>query len=370
MERDFLLYACALNRILAYNCRLSRQLVDSFEHIGDIFSLSEGQLRELMPRGENYIREILNPNSLEWAFKEIAWARQYAVQLLYLYDDQYPYRLRECPDAPLMLYYIGNANLNMQKVLSIVGTRRASPYGKESCRKIVEQISLNEEKTLIVSGLAFGIDAVAHKSAIEFGLPTIAVLPTGADSIYPSMHRGLAMQIIDNGGLISDFPTLTGAQKANFVRRNRIIAGMADATLLAESFAHGGGLITTAHASSYSREVFAVPGRLTDSSFAGCNKIIASNVANIVTAPESIERVMCWFPVHKAPRQASLFKDEYNQEKKAIIKALGRSPMNIEEILTITNIPVSELNVNLVELEMDGVISVSGGNNYTLLDFM
>lgn len=370
MESDFLLYACALNRIFAYNGVLARHLAESFDNLSDIFSLTYRQLREVIPLHEHYINEILDHENLEWAQRELQWADKYGVRLLYLTDQEYPYRLRECPDAPLLLYYLGNAALNPRKVLSIVGTRKASVYGKECCNNIISQIGKNSEKTLIVSGLAYGIDANAHRCALENQLPTIAVLPTGLDTIYPQLHRDLSKQIIQNGALISDFPTGTTPFAHNFIRRNRIIAGMADAVLLGESFAKGGGLITTKIANSYSREVFAIPGRMTDASFVGCNHIISSNIANIITSPKTIEQYMGWDNQKPNKKELTLFDDNLNETKKAILIVLkDTSPLNSEEILQRTGLPIADVSMNLIELEMDGIITISNGNNYTYLDF-
>lgn len=367
MGCDFLVYACAMGRIFSHRCSEARELIESVG-LEKIFSLTNKELKELYPNGGRIIDEITNPSVLEWAQREIAWSKEYGIEVIYIEDERYPQRLKECCDAPVVLFYKGNCNLNQQRILSIVGTRRASYYGKESCRRIVEYMSHNKVKPLIVSGLAYGIDGSAHKAAIEYGLPTVGVLATGLDTIYPPAHRELAKKMVQNGGLLTDFTSGTTPFPNNFRRRNRIIAGMSDATALMESFKKGGGLITTALASSYSREVFALPGKISDDSFAGCNKLINDNIATIISDVDTIEISMKWEEKKVRKRvQRTLFYPE-DPQKNLIIKALTTFEMlDADDIAYNTGITTDDLSLHLLEMELSGELKVVQGNKYALI---
>lgn len=365
MKSDLLIYACALSRIFASKCAVSRQLAE-YGDIGDFFDMSREQLLEILPTGSNYVDSILDPQILEWANKEIEWTRKYGIDVIYIKDERYPKRLKECPDAPLVLYYKGNADLNAEKILSVVGTRQASIYGKDCCRKIIERLSRQVIKPLIVSGLAYGIDATAHRSAIEFGLPTVGVMATGLNEIYPHAHKELAKEIVEKGGLLTDFPSGTTPFKGNFVRRNRIIAGIADATLLVESFSKGGGIITASLANSYSRELFAVPGRITDLSFEGCNRLIGANMASIVKDVSTIGKILKWDSKDEIISNNTIFGELDNEVKIKIMEVLKlHTFVSVENLLSLTSLSLEEVSLNLLEMEMDGLIRSVQGNKYT-----
>ncbi|MFA5325484.1 MAG: DNA-processing protein DprA [Bacteroidales bacterium] len=369
MDCNCLVYACALSKIFAYKCIISRQLIDSFDDISDIFNLNRKELYGILPNCALFIEEILNHKNLEWAYREIKWAKEFGIDIYYINDQKYPYRLKECYDAPIILYYKGNADINSSRILSIVGTRKATYYGKETCRKIVEQLSFNSIKPLIVSGLAYGIDAMAHRTALELGLETIGVMATGLDTIYPQAHRELGKRILEHGGLLTDFTSNTDSLPINFVRRNRIIAGMSDAVLLVESASKGGGIITANLAHSYSKEIFAVPGRISDNTFEGCNRLIGANIANAIVDYNTIEKVMKWEDIKwKKIIQKKLFYDSDNEIKKKIITLLKiESPLSIEKIFELAEIPINELTLNLLELELENRIITLAGNNYGLV---
>ena len=358
MEYDFYVYQCALSKIFANRFDAGRRLLERFSSVYEIFSMGEAALRELMPGGEQYINEILNPANLEWAQAEVDWAASCGIELLTLGSTLYPQRLKDCPDAPLVLYSRGGADLNAQHVVGVVGTRRSSYGGRENCRKIIAKLAENPIKPLIVSGLALGIDGVAHISSLDMGLQTVAVMPTGLDEIYPSRHRELADRILAEGSsLVTDFPRATTPMTYTFARRNRIIAGLSDAVLLAESYVPGGGLITARLASSYNREVFAVPGRMSDPSYEGCNKLISENVAHIVHDTDTIEKEMGWKPSRRRKRGQVLFHDDDTPAKKAVLEMLRqRAPQTLEEIVREVGCSMRELAPELLELEMDGRI--------------
>lgn len=362
MEYDFLVYICALNRIFSYRSAVGIKLVDEFEDVSEIFRLSRSQLNELFGVGSRITDSILNPATLEWAREEVDWALSSGIDLVPFTDSRYPGRLKECEDAPIMLYCRGTADLNPERSLAVVGTRRATFYGRDWCRRIVEMLSDCGIKPMIVSGLALGIDGVAHITAIDNKMPTVAVLPSGLDDIYPPKHRDLAERIAECGMLITDFCSRSHPARSHFVRRNRIIAGMADAVLLCESYMPGGGLITARLAASYSRDVFALPGRVTDYSFAGCNKMISDQIASIVTDERTVAHRMGWNDISIAPSEPLLFPDTENSLKQTVLKEISvRQPMHIDELVSVTSVSFRNLSVVLLELETEGRISLECG---------
>lgn len=352
MERDSVVYWCALNRIFAEKSDVGLALVGMFPRIEALFSLDADGLLEIMPRGEKYVSQLKDPQILEWAEKEVEWARKYDIRLETFISEGYPSRLKECPDPPLMLYCKGSADLNPERAVSIVGTRRASFYGKSSLQKIVETMSRYDVKPVIVSGLALGIDGAAHQAALDLGIATVAVLPTGLDEIYPRKHRELAMKILREGALITDFPSRTLPERFTFVRRNRIIAGMSDAVVLVQSYAKGGGLITASLASQYDREVFAVPGNMDDPSFAGCNNLIYRNGAVIVNSPEAIAETMGWH--QRTPVEPELFDNGCTATGAFILALLKENgPLPLEDIVALSGRSSRELMPEILTLEMN-----------------
>ena len=368
MEFEFLTRAIALAKVFAYKCAEGRKLIELAGGPEVIFSTGRKGLKEMMPRGDELIDRILDPGTLTWAQQELDWNIRFGIRPLYYEDPDYPARLRECYDAPIVLFCKGGADLNPPRTLAVVGTRRATFQGKSACANIVRELAGLEKPPVIVSGLAFGIDATAHRTALECGMKTIAVLPTGLDGIYPPQHRDLALQIMENGALVTDFPRSSYPQVAHFIRRNRIIAGMSDATLLAESFAKGGGLITTGLANSYDREVFAVPGRPCDASFEGCNNLIAGNVAHLATDSERISSVMGWSDrIKRGAREDPTLAFPEGSDRRVVLDLLKtNSPMDFEEILSLSGIPFNELTPLLLEMELEGRIIMVQGRRYAL----
>lgn len=370
MEYDSLVYATALSGIFSGRCAAGIQLASLFDDISEIFSLNGKELAGILRPADSAFAKILDPSTLEWARSEVDWARASGVDLLYMDDERYPRRLRECADAPMMLYSRGPADLNAGKVLSVVGTRRSTYYGREYCRRLIFHLAETGADPLIVSGLALGIDGCAHQAALDAGLKTVAVLPCAADTIYPQRHRDLASRIVEKGAVVTDFPRGTPLMAHTFVRRNRIIAGMADAVLLAESYRPGGGMITASLANSYDRDVFAVPGRNTDESFAGCNHLITCNSAVLVSSPDTIPEHMGW------QTSSTLFGDQgagglrnrvENEAGRKIVEALRqRSPLSSEELLCCSGLDFKEFSVALLELEMNGTVRAVPGGRYDL----
>jgi len=368
MESDLSVYYCALSKVFACKCAVGRRLLAEFGSPAEVFAAGRDRLAGLLHHAAELLDRLFDKSLLSWAAAEVEWARSQGIRLLGVDEADYPRRLAECEDAPLMLYCKGPADLNAARVLAVVGTRKAGWYGRESCRGLVESLAQMEEKPLIVSGLALGIDGCAHQAALAAGLPTVAVLPCGLDEIYPRQHRELARQILADGALVTDFPRGTSPVAYTFLRRNRIIAGMADATLLAESYARGGGLITLSLAGSYNRECFAVPGRLTDASFAGCNQAIARQEASLVADQGTIPLAMGWETPAVRRRRPPLIRPGDTPVRREALRFLeSRSPLGPEELAAWMGRDVQEMNVLLLELELEGRVKADGSKFFLSL---
>ncbi|MBR1538680.1 MAG: DNA-processing protein DprA [Bacteroidales bacterium] len=366
MESDLLVYHCALSKVFAYKCAAGRQLLAAFGGAEAVFSARRDELAAVMHGGEAFITQILDPALLEWARREVAWAQEHGIRLLVLGTPGYPRRLAECDDAPLMLYHRGTADLDAQRVLSVVGTRKATWQGREACRRMVGALSELDPKPLIVSGLALGIDGCAHAAALDGGMETAAVLPCGMDEIYPRQHRELALRILGHGALVTDFASATAPVAFTFLRRNRIIAGLADATLLAESYARGGGLITMSLASSYNRDTFAVPGRQGDASFEGCNRLIAKQEAILVADETAIPLAMGWAAaLPRGPRRPLFRPGDTPQRREALQLLCRHTALSAEDLAVMMRLEARQASILLLELELEGRV-VADGNKFFL----
>lgn len=357
MEYDGLVYACAINRIFNYSCDKARQLVSRYPAPEDLFRLNRRELEEIFGVGSHFVEDILNHRNLELGQRDVDWAIAHGVRIYYIEDNDYPRRLKECVDAPVVLYFRGNCDLNTRRVISFVGSRRASPYGKRVCDELVESLAEIDEPPLIVSGLAYGIDIASHQAALRLGLETVGVMATGLDTIYPSYHREIARKMLDQGGIASDFPVKTPPVALNFVRRNRIIAGLSDATVLVESKKDGGGVITAKMAYSYDREVFAVPGRVTDELSEGCNILIRENCAQMVSGKNSIRGSLGWKNIVKDGVMKAKFLtfESDNGCKKRIVSVLYQDlRATVDDLIEKTGCDRGEIVVNLTELELEG----------------
>jgi DNA processing protein len=292
----------------------------------------------------------------------LTFCRKYSVRVLSILDSSYPSRLTQCPDPPSILYYKGNADLNQARVLSVIGTRRPSEYGRALTGELIKDLS--GYGILVVSGLADGIDGLAHRHSLEHNQPTVGILAHGLQMIYPADHRLLARQMLENGGLITEFPPGTPAKKEYFSIRNRIIAGLADALLVIESKASGGCMITAKLASSYHREIYAVPGRLSDTQSQGCHWLIRSNLAQLVTSGKDIAEDLNWPPPdEKHPHTSALSIPE--------TLLLGQfskiEASTIDDLQRKTNLPVPDLMAALLSLELNRFIEPLPGKRYRLL---
>lgn len=332
-------------------------------------------IRQLLPDASPKLVEALR--TTDEAFKraevELEYDLKYGIRPLCMNDDDYPARLRECDDAPLMLFYKGNANLNRQRVINIVGTRHCTPYGEDIIRRFTRELKTLCPEVLIVSGLAYGVDVCAHRQALDNGYDTVGVLAHGLDMIYPSRHRSIAVEMLQHGGLLTEFLTQTNADKINFVRRNRIVAGMSDACVLIESASKGGGLITTEISQSYGRDVFAFPGRVNDPYSEGCNNLIRSNGATLILSAEDFAKDMGWtcdtqlMTAKRAGIERSMFP-ELSAEEQAIVDVLAKTnDLQINILSVKANIGIGKLTALLFALEMKGVIKTLAGGMYHLI---
>ena len=358
--------AVALSKVFAYKCIEGRKLTEIAGGPDVPFRMETEKLTRLLGGNLKIARQLKEPSLLEWAEAELEWCGEYGIRALYIDDEEYPARLRECCDAPLVLYCKGGISLNPERTLAVVGTRKASYTGRSACISAVRDISSLTPPPVIVSGLAFGIDATAHQAALDSGIKTIAVIPSGLDTIYPSSHRDLAVRIAREGALVTDFPRCTYPQAAHFIRRNRIIAGMSDATLVAESYEKGGSLITASLANCYDREVMAFPGRVSDRSFAGCNSLIAANQARLVTDAAGIASAMGWETIKRGAGISGCSLPFPEDDDRGKILALLRceSPLDFERIMEITGLPFKILTALLLELEINGSIVTVQGRKY------
>lgn len=304
------------------------------------------------------------------AKNEYEFTSRHSIRVLSLIDDDYPWLLSEIPDAPVTLYVLGHADLNPKHSASVVGTRRATQYGLEFCRRFCSDLGGYFPDLTVVSGLAYGIDAAAHTAALESNLPTIAVMAHGLDTIYPSANRDLARRIVKGGGaIISEYPSGSTPYAGRFLERNRIVAGLSQLTLVVESALKGGAMSTANLAFGYNREVLALPGRVSDIASGGCNHLIRKEKAHLVTAAADVIELMGWKPLdkHISPRQRNLFPelDGIAGRVYEILK-FEASPIAVDILHQRTGINVPELMSALTDLEFDGIITRQPGNRYSI----
>ena len=374
MNTEELFYTMALTRLTNFNYQQalelyrmvgSAQLLYEYRtHIGDVIGDASPRLVESLKNWDEAMKR---------ADYELKYMQEHGIRGLTLNDDDYPQRLKECPDAPLVLYFTGNCNLNESKIISIVGTRHATVYGEDLIRRFVRDLHQQCPKMLIVSGLAYGVDIHAHREALENGYATVGVLAHGLDQIYPYAHRETAAEMVNHGGLLTEFMTQTNADKPNFVRRNRIVAGMADATIVVESAAKGGGLITAEIAQSYDRSVFAFPGNVNAEFSKGCNNLIRDNGAGLITCAADFIRAMNWQDETLRQQALSdgiertLFPDLSAEEQLIVGILQDTNDLQLNILSVKSSIPIGRLTAILFQLEMKGVIKPLAGGMYHLL---
>lgn len=347
-------------------------LLELYKKLGSSTAIIKEQknIRDIIPYAHSQFYNAFL--QLDQGFKraeiELEFSHKHSISIIGLNDYNYPDRLRQCPDPPFLLFYKGATNLNARNVLSVVGTRHITEYGKDLCASFIKELSQEIPDLLIISGLAYGVDIHAHRAALTNHLPTIGVLAHGLDRIYPSSHRETAKEMLNNGGLITEYMSMTQPDKGNFVQRNRIIAGMSDACIIMESAQKGGALITANIASDYGRDVFAFPGRINDSYSIGCNNLIRDEKAKLITSGKDFIKLMNWDKYTKKikPVQPTLFP-ELNKEEQCIFQLLkGSEGKQINQLTIEANIPVQKTASILFGMEMKGIVRVLAGGRYRL----
>lgn len=362
----------ALNSILNNNGKRVKELLSYTGSAQGIFSLGRAELIKLFKKEYTFIKKICEPNTLVTAQEEIKWANNEGIDILCFSDPDcnYPSILLEYEDCPIVLYKKGHLNLNTNKLVSIVGTRKATAYGKTICNNIVKDIGKVVPNISIVSGLAYGIDITAHIAALENNLPTVAVLGSGLNKIYPIAHSSITKKIVEKGGaIITEFSRQNEGYKINFLQRNRIIAGLSRALIVIESQERGGSMITANIAKQYYTEIFAVPGRLSDPYSAGCNLLITQQNAICYNSALQFAKEMNWYsPTNNTIKFKNRTLWPQDSEKEKILVALDSyNELNIDTLIEVTKIPALQLSSLLLDLELEGFIKSLPGKRYSNL---
>lgn len=365
MSKDPLVYQLAMTMVPGIGAITARKLIGYLGSPEAVFSEKPATLRLIPGIGEHLAGQVSARDFIAGAEEEIARMKKYKIDSVYYQDKGYPWRLKHCEDGPLLLFYRGNPDFQRTKSLSIVGTRNASRYGREMTEAIVSGLAAKHPELVIVSGLAYGIDIHAHRAALSHGLNTYAVMAHGLHTVYPSAHASTASRMLSQGALLSDFPTTMKPERNNFLRRNRIIAGLTEATLVIESGKKGGALITAELAASYHREVFAVPGRTTDPYSAGCNQLIQLNIAALVTTDSDIEQLLGWESPAAEKEIMQTKQPMLTRDEEQVIHALQEEAGTRPDIISLrTGIPLQQLMLVLLQMELSGKVKVLPGNNY------
>lgn len=372
--REETLNAIALSRVNFYNLA---GILEVYRRAGSATAVAEASrdIRTLIPDALPRMVEAFQDFSRlrEKAETELEWDEKHGVEALTMTDARYPERLKHCDDAPLVLFYKGTADLNQQHIINIVGTRRCTVYGQDLIRRFIADLKQLCPGVLIVSGLAYGVDINAHRNALEQGFETVGVLAHGLDELYPPRHRDTARQMLRQGGLLTEYTTQTNPDKLNFVRRNRIVAGICDATILVESAARGGGLITCRIARDYGRDVFAFPGNVGAEYSEGCNNLIRDNGAALITSAEDFVRAMGWQEEQKVEQarhegiERQIFPNLSDDEQRVVRVLQKQNDLQANVLSVQTGFSIQKLTTLLFGLEMKGVVRALAGASYHLL---
>lgn len=365
------IHTIALTQVPSIGVTWGRNLINAMGSAVNVFQYRKN-IPDVLPEATPRVVEVLNcPEAMARAEEEYKFIQKNKINCLTINDTRYPSRLRECEDAPIVLYFKGNADLDALRIINMVGTRNATDYGKQICMQFLKELQELCPEVLVVSGLAYGIDIHAHRAALQHNFSTVGVLAHGLDRIYPSAHRRTAIEMIERGGLLTEFITGTEPERYNFVSRNRIVAGMSDATVVIESAAKGGSLITADLAQGYNRDCFAFPGRSTDEQSQGCNQLIRDNKAALIQSADDLVKMLRWDGKTKSAASAGVQRSfflELSEEEQVIVTALTENEdTHINNLVIATGIAVHKLNALLFELEMKGVIRVLAGNIYQLI---
>ena len=360
------LYTIALTQVTGIGPIQAKVLMEQFGTAEKVFEASQKTLASIEGFGGLRATAIKKFSDFKAIEEEIVFCEAHQIKILSLSHPDYPKRLLNCFDAPTVLYYRGTADLNTSRIISIVGTRVNSDYGKQMTEQIVKE--LTAQNVLIVSGMAFGIDAIAHRAALQNELATVGVMAHGLDTIYPAQHTNLAKELLQNGGLLTEFPRFTKPDKHNFPRRNRIVAGMADGTIVIETATKGGSMITAELTYDYNRDLFAIPGRVTDAKSMGCNKLIQQNKAALFTTTEQMMEVLGWQKKKvTAKKQRELFVELSTDEQTIVTILQSKETVHIDEIYLTSGLSSSSVAVAMLNLELQNILVCLPGKMYRLM---
>jgi len=361
-----LLYKIAITQIPMVGAVTAKTLISYCGSARGVFEARKRELMRIPGIGERTAESIVRQDVLSIAEAELAFLERYDVRPLFYLDKAYPRRLSQYADCPLMLYFKGEADLNAARIAAIVGTRQPTPHGVAVCEELVN--GLNDYGALVVSGLALGVDAAAHRKCVEIGLPTIGVLGHGLRSVYPAQHHALAERMLTCGGLLTEHISTAQPDKEHFPMRNRIIAGMCDALIVVETGKKGGSMITAQFADAYNKDVFAVPGRPGDRNSEGCNHLIKTNKAALLESVADLAYLMRWETATPLlPRQATLFVELAPEEKIIVDLLTSYDMLSIDQLIVAVDKPGSQLAAHLLSLECKGVLRTLPGKRYMLV---
>lgn len=363
-----LLHQIALTLIDGVGDVLSKNLVAYCGSSEQVFKEKKSHLEKIPGIGSVVASKIIeSQHVIHRAEEEIEFINTNGISALFFTDEKYPQRLKYCHDSPLLVYYKGNADLNNSKIVSVVGTRTPSEYGKHMTEKLIKDLS--HSGVLVVSGLAYGIDVLAHKESLSNNLDTVGVLAHGLDRLYPAAHTNYAKKMVQQGGLLTEFMSQTNPDRENFPKRNRIVAGMCDALIVVESKRQGGSLITATIANAYNKDVFAFPGRADELLSEGCNGLIKSNKANLIESAEDLFYIMNWNEEKKQPKsQIQLFTNLSDEEQFIMDCFKDKSQLHIDEICAFTQLPISKTSSHLLTLEFSNLVKSLPGKMFQLND--
>jgi DNA processing protein len=365
MENE-ILYQLSLSIVPHIGAVHAKILINHLDSASAVFKTKKSLLEKIEGIGSIRAASIAGFKNFSWADEELQFIKKYKIEPLFLTDKKYPQRLLNCYDPPTMLFYKGNTNLNSSKIVAVVGTRNNSDYGRLVTENFVKDLA--SFNVLIVSGLAFGIDAIAHKTALKNNLQTVGVMAHGLDTIYPSEHTLLAKNMVNNGGLLTEFASSTKPDKHNFPIRNRIVAGMSDATIVVETGIKGGSMITAELANGYNKDVFAIPGKTTDNKSAGCNYLIKNNKAILLTDARQLIETMGWEENQKpkSKKQKELFIELTAVEKVIVDLLKEKEAVHIDELNLKSNLSSSAIAAAILNLELQNVVASLPGKMYAL----
>jgi DNA processing protein len=370
MNLDEKLYQIALTLVEGVGDINAKTLLAYCGSASEIFKQKKDKLLRIPGIGKYTAKSIFaSKELLKRAEEELKFIEKYKIMPLFYTDDDYPSRLKYCSDSPILIYYKGTASLNAAKIVSVVGSRKPSDYGKQITEDLIKELALTN--VLIISGLAYGIDVCAHKAALNSNMETVGVVAHGLDRIYPQQHTNVAKKMLENGGLLTDFMSGTNPDAVNFPKRNRIVAGLCDALVVVESKRKGGSLITATIANSYNKDVFAFPGRTNDELSEGCNGLIKQNRATLIENAADLLYAMQWEEllstkkntITQLPLQINLTADE-----QLVIDAFkNKNPISVDELCFICNMPVSKVAGLLLQLEFSNLIKSKPGKMYEFI---